>query len=309
MIKKCMGCGVVLQSDNKEEIGYTPDTKNNYCMRCFRLKNYGEIKNNEVIDEKEILRVVNKSKGLAFFFIDYLNICKYTMDIFKKIKINKILVINKIDVLRKDMKFLKIKKWLQKEYDINDEIIFLSNKTGFGTSAVMDYIERSSYEPIYIMGITNAGKSTFINHLLKEYKINKEIVTSKKPNTTLDFIKFRINNITIFDTPGFTYPNMSSELINSRIKPVTYQIKKDSSIIIGSYQITFLFPTSVTLYLSTSNFKRVYKGGLGEEYKLKENQDIVLPGLGFINVKQKGTVIINNNDIELRLSISEVNYE
>lgn len=309
MIKKCMGCGVILQNADKQALGYTPDIKNDYCMRCFRLKNYGEIRDNEVIDEASILNKVNKSKGLAFFFVDYLNICKYTIETFKKIKIKKILVINKIDVLRKDMKFLKIKKWLQNEYNISDEIIFLSNKSGFGTSVIMDYIERSSYEPIYIMGITNAGKSTFINHLLKEYKINKEIVTSKKPNTTLDFIKFRINNITIFDTPGFTYPNMSSELINSRIKPITYQIKKDSSIIIGSYQITFLFPTSVTLYLSTSNFKRVYKVGVGNEYNLKENQDIVLPGLGFINVKQKGTVVINNKNIEIRSSISGVDYE
>lgn len=309
MIKKCMGCGVILQNADKQALGYTPDIKNDYCMRCFRLKNYGEIRDNEVIDEASILNKVNKSKGLVFFFVDYLNICKYTIETFKKIKIKKILVINKIDVLRKDMKFLKIKKWLQNEYNISDEIIFLSNKSGFGTSVIMDYIERSSHDPVYVMGITNAGKSTFINHLLKEYKINKEIVTSKKPNTTLDFIKFRINNITIFDTPGFTYPNMSSELINSRIKPITYQIKKDSSIIIGSYQITFLFPTSVTLYLSTSNFKRVYKVGVGNEYKLKENQDIVLPGLGFINVKQKGTVVINNKNIEIRSSISGVDYE
>ena len=44
------------------------------------------------------------------------------------------------------------------------------------------------------MGITNSGKSTFINSILKKNNINKEIVTSNKPNTTLDFIKIRIDD-------------------------------------------------------------------------------------------------------------------
>ena len=37
--KKCLGCGVVLQNDNILNIGYTPSLENDYCMRCFKVKN------------------------------------------------------------------------------------------------------------------------------------------------------------------------------------------------------------------------------------------------------------------------------
>ena len=40
------------------------------------------------------------------------------------------------------------------------------------------------------MGITNAGKSTFMNHILKEHHLKREVVVSKYQNTTLDFLKF-----------------------------------------------------------------------------------------------------------------------
>ena len=194
MIKKCIGCGVNLQSDNKNILGYTPDLKNDYCMRCFRLKNYGEVKNNEVIDEDKIINKVNKGSGVAFFLIDYLNINNYTIGIFKKIKQKKVLVISKIDVLRRDMKFIKIIKWLKDVYKVNDDIIFLSTNNNYGVNSIFNYMDKYNYKTSYIMGITNAGKSTLINKILKNYNINKEIVTSNKPNTTLDFIKIKVWN-------------------------------------------------------------------------------------------------------------------
>jgi len=110
MIKKCIGCGLIMQDSNKEASGYTPNIKNDYCMRCFRLKNYGEKKDNENVNEDLILNKVNKSKGLVFFLIDYLNLNKYTLSLFKKIKLPKVLVISKSDTLRRDMKYNKIKR-------------------------------------------------------------------------------------------------------------------------------------------------------------------------------------------------------
>ena len=40
MVRKCIGCGSILQSDNKEELGYIISNKidtANYCERCFKL--------------------------------------------------------------------------------------------------------------------------------------------------------------------------------------------------------------------------------------------------------------------------------
>ena len=44
--KKCIGCGVELQHEDKNGIGYVPEEKfiseeNLLCQRCFKIKNYG----------------------------------------------------------------------------------------------------------------------------------------------------------------------------------------------------------------------------------------------------------------------------
>ena len=42
MNKYCSGCGVKMQDDNILGLGFTTNIENDYCMRCFRLKNYGD---------------------------------------------------------------------------------------------------------------------------------------------------------------------------------------------------------------------------------------------------------------------------
>ena len=44
MIKKCTGCGIILQTEDINKEGYTENIDNELCLRCFKLKNYGEYK-------------------------------------------------------------------------------------------------------------------------------------------------------------------------------------------------------------------------------------------------------------------------
>ena len=76
--KKCLGCGVVLQSENILQEGYTTNLENDICQRCFRLKNYGEYQivtksNDEYLD---ILRGVGETKDLVLYVTDLLNLEK-----------------------------------------------------------------------------------------------------------------------------------------------------------------------------------------------------------------------------------------
>ncbi len=309
MDKKCIGCGLILQNSNKNEKGYTPNIDKEYCMRCFRLKNYGEKNIDEKINMEDIFNKVNKGKGVAFFFVDYLNINNYTINLFKKINLKKVLVISKIDILRKDMKFNKIKKWLEDVYNINDDILFLSTKTGYGVNSILNYLDNININMAYIMGITNAGKSTFINKLLALHNINKEILVSDKPNTTLDFIPIHIDNYKIYDTPGLLIPNMNLKLLKKEIKPITFNLKKITTLMFLDYKITFLNPTSITCYFNINDIKRGYKEIVGEKMEVGSNIDVVIPGVGFINVKEAGELIINNRNIEVRDSISGEEYE
>ena len=53
------------------------------------------------------------------------------------------------------------------------------------------------YKEVIFCGETSSGKSTLINNLL-----DTNLTTSKYQNTTLDFIKLKYEDNTIFDSPG-----------------------------------------------------------------------------------------------------------
>ena len=304
MNKRCIGCGLLLQDQEELKPGYTPNLKNDYCKRCFRLKNYGE-KNEETVSEENILKKVNKGEGLVFFLVDFLNLNQESISIFNKIKLKKFLVISKSDTLRKEMKKEKIKKWLKSVYPIEEEILFISNKSYYESSNIFKVMDKYNTKKAYIMGITNAGKSTFINGLLKENQIKKEIVTSNKPNTTLDFIKLKIGEYTLFDTPGFSYENDKLPIIKKEIKPITYQIKEGTSLTIHNYHFIFTKKNVATFYGITDITRSYKKEENLNVLEVPKNSDIVLPGIGFLNIKDTCQVLSNKKDLEIRLDISE----
>lgn len=312
MNKRCIGCGVPLQNQDKELVGYTPDITKDYCMRCFRLKNYGELNRLDTVNEDAIIKKVNDKKGVVFFLVDYLNINKETVGIFRKIKIPKVFIISKCDLLRKEMKYEKIKKWLKEVYKIEEDVLFISNLNKTLSNNIFRYMDKYSFKTAYIMGITNAGKSTFINRLLKENNISKEILTSNKENTTLDFIRLKIKDYIVYDTPGFTYQNLSSnKILKKEIKPITFKLKENTTIVIDDkWKYCFLGATTISIYANTLDIKRKYLNLISEEerceFRTFQNCDIIIPGLGFINVKEEVSVLSNLELFEIRKNISEV---
>ena len=126
--KKCLGCGVVLQNENILNVGYTPNLDNPYCMRCFKVKNYGET--NQVATDKEeylkILKSINKEKSLVLYVIDILNIRENLDDIKKYLTNDIILVLNKRDILPKSVRDEKILKYIMELFTFKDYIIVSS---------------------------------------------------------------------------------------------------------------------------------------------------------------------------------------
>ena len=56
IVKKCSGCGVILQTENTDKAGYV--TKEKFktekkllCQRCFKMKHYGKIQDVELTKE------------------------------------------------------------------------------------------------------------------------------------------------------------------------------------------------------------------------------------------------------------------
>ena len=320
MSKKCIGCGSILQSTNKEEKGYIREDKlkdSSYCERCFKIIHYNEriVTNLENINDY-ILKEVNKKAKYVYFLVDLLNINTETMNTFKDITVPKTLIISKLDIIPKSIKENKITNWIKEQYRIKEEILFQSSKKNINTKALLNKLESKNINEVYVLGYTNAGKSTLINNLTNATNENK-ITTSSIPNTTIDFIKIKLDNISIIDSPGFTnkttiYNPEEFDLIKrvmprTFLKPSTYQVKPISSILIeDKIRLQSSINNSLTFYISNAiNVDRVFDNNTNLLEKetitldIPENSDLVIKSLGFINIKKSCKLTIYTDKKEL----------
>ncbi len=314
-VKYCEGCGIKLQDENVLQEGYTSNLENKLCQRCFRIKNYGEYQvvtksNQEYI---EILKSVGTTKNLVLYIVDLLNIERDLSEIRNYIPNKMILVLNKKDVLPKSIKESKIIEYF-KNLDINfEEIIVISAEKNENIDYLLKQIKyyQTSRE-VYVVGHTNAGKSTLINKLLRNYSTNtQELTISPLPSTTLNTVRIDINDyLTLIDTPGLVD---SSSIINyidqdmfkkispkKEIKPRTFQLRKGQSIIIENLaRIDYVEgeKNSFTCFMSNdlvirriSNRKDDLKHLQKRTIEMKYEEDLCINGLGFIKIVNKGVI-------------------
>ena len=305
-MSKCIGCGVELQSTNKEKLGYVNSLDNNLCERCFKIRNYNEYRfvikdNNEYIN---ILNKISKTNDLVVLVVDLFNISSNLDSISNYINNDVLLVLSKRDILPKscpDIKFLDYFNNLN--LNIIDRLV-ISSKKNYNLDELYNKINKyKKSNLVYIVGYTNSGKSTLINKIIYNYSnLNNEITTSNLPSTTIDSIYIKVNDsLTLVDTPGLLDLGDISNNVDEKvlkqiipvkeIKPITYQVKCKQSIIINNLvRIDLLDNTNITIYMSNSlNIKRVFRSDNYlkdlKEYDLSvlKNQDLVIEGLGFIN--------------------------
>ena len=315
--KRCKGCGVLLQDENILQEGYTTNLENDLCQRCFRMKNYGEYQvitksNDEYI---EILKEVGKTKDLVLYITDLLNLEKNIGQIRSIIPNKMILVLNKMDIFPRSVKEEKLKRYLANN-DVNfEEIIVISTEKNYNIDYLLKRIKYfQTSRNVYVVGHTNAGKSSLINKLIKNYSDKtQELTMSPLPSTTLNMVNIEINDyLNLIDTPGLVdagsiLNHVSPEMVKKisakkEIKPRTYQLKKNQSIIIEDLvRIDYVEGerNSFTVFVSNDvKVKRLLNLFNNEElkdknkttYKMKYDEDLVVSGLGFIKIVNKGTI-------------------
>ena len=304
MTKRCIGCGAVLQNTDKTKNGYTPKLENKYCMRCFRLTNYNDL--TETITEKDnekIIATINKNSYYGFFLIDATNITKEAVNIYQSIKTRKSLLLTKIDLLPNNISVNNYINKFKNIYNIKEEVYPLSSVKKVNTSKILKIMDELNLKKAYILGCTNAGKSTLINTMLNK----ATITTSRIPNTTLDFINMYIEDKVLTDTPGFittTTPFITDKKYykkidyKKRIKPITYQTKEETNVVLENiYRLSNFNINSVTTYFNNNiEIKRDFKNNEDcFSVNVMDNTDIVIKDLGFINVKKACTVKISKN--------------
>jgi ribosome biogenesis GTPase YqeH len=226
IIKKCSGCGIILQTEFPEKAGYV--TKEKYksgkkilCQRCYKIKHYGKHQDTELTKEdykSEVENAVKRSDIILAIFdiIDFEG--SFSEEILDFLRdYNSIIMVNKIDLLPKTIHPSEISDWvkmrLEEEGIVPYDIALMSTKTKYGVSGVLRKVKSfKSTATAAILGVTNTGKSSFLNSLIEKDKST----ISKYPGTTLKAIKNRIDgtNITIVDTPGLIPEKRISDLLD-----------------------------------------------------------------------------------------------
>lgn len=306
-MRRCLGCGAILQNIDREKDGYVSDIKMDICERCFIIKNYGQ---NKIINKTnaDYMRIINNIRD-DDFVVYVSSLLTLNLDYISKFK-RVLLVLTKRDIMPKSIKDGKIVKYIKDRYSNVLDVIVVSAYKKYNLDMLYQKLENYKDKDIYFVGSTNSGKSTLINQLIKSYNgVEGTITTSNYPSTTLDVVDVKIGDLSIKDTPGIVIDgsivnylnNKEIKKINSKkeIKPITIQIKGNGAILIDELlRIEYeTISSSMTLYLSNSldvnnismNNPRLKDKFIGE-YKLADNQDLVIEDIGFIKFTNKANI-------------------
>lgn len=317
MNKKCKGCGAILQTINPDKEGYIQEININtkdICERCFRIKHYNDYKiiektNNEYI---EILKKINEKPDLVLMIIDVFNINNNIKKISDYISNDILLVLTKSDIIPLSVKEEKIINYVKK-YNLNViDTILVSSKKNYNLDSLMEKIQRyQKSKDVYVIGYTNAGKSTLINKIISNYtESDANLTISILPSTTLDMNSIKINeSLNLIDTPGLIEDGNIMNIVDAKtlkklipkkeIKPLSYQIKTKQTITIDSLATLELNNTDIIIYMSNNlEIKRYYKQiPIQKEFekhelKVKKGEDLVISGLGFIKICKSTSITI-----------------
>lgn len=254
----CIGCGIKIQSENPDVIGYAPQSalekEQLICQRCFRLKHYNEIQdvsfdNNDLL---KMLHELGQRKGLIVLVVDIFDFNgSWITGLQRFVGSNPVLLIgNKEDVLPKSTKRNKLILWMKKqarELGLKpvDVLLVSAVKGHYMEEALtaMEYYRKG--EDIFVVGCTNVGKSTFINRIIKDLTGEKNVITTSHfPGTTLDMIEIPLSDgKRIVDTPGLINDHQMAHYIQKQdlkiitpkkeMKPIVFQLNEQQTLFFG----------------------------------------------------------------------------
>ena len=258
----CIGCGAQIQTENPSELGYTPKSALEkgiasgevYCQRCFRLRHYNEIQDVSLTDD-DFLRLLNEIGNHDALIVNVVDIFDFNGSIIpglhRFVGKNPVLMIgNKVDVLPKSLKRGKLTQWMRErahELGLRPvDILLTSAKKAHEMDEVLEKIEEyRDGRDVYVVGVTNVGKSTLINQIIvKVANVIDVITTSRFPGTTLDKIEIPLDDgHFLIDTPGIIHRHQMAHYLGKKdlkltapqkeIKPKVYQLNEGQTLFLG----------------------------------------------------------------------------
>jgi len=292
-MSKCIGCGITLQNADNLALGYTKNLDNKYCERCFKTTHYNEERKINNLDNENIINKINKLGHFTIFITDLININKKLINVFKRINNNKVLVINKCDIIPNHLKLEHIEENIKESFNITDEVCFISAKKNMYLNKIINLIEDN--QSIILCGETSSGKSTLINNL-----IGSNLTTSKYSNTTLDFIKQKYGDYVIYDSPGIMIndakKNIDKILVSTKQLSYKYVLNIEDIKLKTNGNLTFIIDEKINISTKKENIE------LSNKIEITKPSDIELENGGFIFIKNP-CIIECNKKLEVRESI------
>ena len=258
----CIGCGATIQTTDKTGLGFTPqsalekglETGEVYCQRCFRLRHYNEITDVQLTDDDflKLLHEVGDSDALVVNVIDIFDFNGSVIPGLPRfVSGNDVFLVgNKQDILPKSVKPGKISQWLMERAHEEGlrpvDVVLTSAQNKHAIKEVIDKIEHyRKGRDVYVVGVTNVGKSTLINAIIQEITGDQNVITTSRfPGTTLDKIEIPLDDGSyIYDTPGIIHRHQMAHYLTAKnlkyvspkkeIKPKTYQLNPEQTLFLG----------------------------------------------------------------------------
>lgn len=294
----CEGCGATLQTENEKAIGYIPASAytkgNELCQRCFQLRHYNKqlpisLDNDDFFS---LISSISETDSLIIHLIDIFDVEGTLLKSLPRLVGNNpiILVANKIDLLPKSTNKRRVLHWLArkaKEARIHPLAMFLISATkSYQLDELAIEVERLRKDrDIYVVGVTNVGKSTFINQFINRSLGEKDVITTSYfPGTTLGFIHIPLNkHNALIDTPGIVNEEQMAHYVSvedlktitprNEIKPRNYQLSDEQTLFIGGLaRVDFVKGERQTFVCYFANEMPIHRTKLSNADSLYERQ-------------------------------------
>ena len=245
---KCKGCGIGMQYEEPQQLGYSPKVEADYCQRCYRLKHYDDlnISMKHGIDEDQVMEKMRSTSGLIVWVVDCFDFESSFLSGMNRHFLGRdiLLVATKYDLLPTTLSEGKLERFIMSRLkEMGIQIVGLAlvrrgHESDLNQLRQLVEVLRDDRDVLF-MGKANAGKSTLLNQFLKQ----DSLTVARYPGTTLEFNEVEMAGWKIMDTPGLSNhgslllsiddQNLKTVIPDHCVKPQVFQTWQDQSYAIG----------------------------------------------------------------------------